>query len=176
MRVSHLLATTVLTCSITAGTAGCSADPPAVAEPAASAAPPVEAPPAETAKPRSKLTETRFGKPIGEGETVSLASIVAEPAKYAGKQVKTEGVVKSVCKAAGCWMEVEEATGRAHVKMAGHSFYVPKNCDGHRAVIQGTVAAGAPEDTCGAKDSCGGEGNGALAKLEIAADGVEFID
>ena len=90
--------------------------------------------------------------------------------------MKTEGVVKAVCKSAGCWMEIGDESGRAHIKMAGHSFYVPKNCDGHRAVVQGKVKEGAPQNECGAKDGCGGEDNGALAKLEIEASGVEFLD
>lgn len=169
-------------------TAGCSADAPPAA-PAAQAeavqAEPQKADPAPAAAPeKAPLTETKFGEPVSPGAVVSLASIAADPTKYAGKQVKTEGVVKAVCKKAGCWMEIEgdlpggeqAESGRAHVKMAGHSFYVPKNCDGHRAVVEGTVKAGAPEDTCASKDSCGGSENGAVARLEIAATGVEFVD
>lgn len=166
--------------------AACDAGSPA---PDAPAPPAVAAEPATTGesqkaeaapKEKAKLAETKFGQPLSPGDTTQLAAIVADPAKFAGKSVKTEGVVKAVCQSAGCWMEIEAdaaegGAGRAHVKMAGHSFYVPKNCDGHRAVIEGTVK-GAPEDTCGAKDSCGGSENGALAKLEIAATGVEFVD
>ncbi len=179
MRLQLLLASSLFIAGVAAAATACSSDPPAVALAEGSAATPASAP-APSAEPphaRAQLKETKFGQPLGAGDTVSLASIVADPSKFAGKQVKTEGVVKSVCKAAGCWMEIEDAaSGRAHVKMAGHGFYVPKNCDGHRAIIEGTVAAGAPADTCASKDSCGGEGNGALAKLEIAAVGVEFVD
>ncbi len=159
--------------------AGCSAD---VAAPTrASADPSLSAAPAPVTEADVKTTKTllaqsKLGQPIGKGEPTTLTSIASDPAKFAGQTVRTEGVVKAVCKAAGCWMEIEDASSRAHVKMANHSFYVPKNADGHRARIEGTVKGGAPQDECGAKDSCGGEGNGALAKLEIEATGVEFLD
>jgi hypothetical protein len=170
--------------------AACAGDPPsngpaaptAEAEPHALAA--AEAPAAEAPAARAKLAATKFGQPVSAGDTTELSAIAADPAKFAGKSVKTEGVVKAVCKKAGCWMEIESdepggdrgAAGRAHVKMAGHAFFVPKNCDGHRAVVEGTVKAGPPEDTCSSKDACGGSENGAVALLEIAATGVEFVD
>jgi hypothetical protein len=158
---------------------GCSAErasTAASAEPAPTAAPRAEA--SSDAKPKEKtpLAQTKFGQPIAEGKPTELAAIASEPAKFAGQTVRTEGIVKAVCKSAGCWMEIGDAAGLAHVKMANHSFYVPKNADGHRARIEGTVKAGAPKDECGSKDSCGGEDNGALAKLEIEATGVEFLD
>lgn len=182
----HVAATSLLLVAASALVVACDAGAPAATAPPPPAA---QAEPATTGdvaapkkeKEKAKLAETRFGQPLSPGDTTQLAAIVADPAKFAGKSVKTEGVVKSVCQSAGCWMEIEAdapgagSSGRAHVKMAGHAFYVPKNCDGHRAIIEGTVK-GAPEDTCGAKDSCGGSENGALAKLEIAATGVEFVD
>jgi len=175
-----VVALTLFTASVFASLAACSADSAgpaqASAEPVAatSAAP---APTANVAKPdKSVLSQTKFGEPIAEGAPTALTSIAGDPAKFAGQKVRTEGIVKSVCKAAGCWMEIEDASGRAHVKMADHKFYVPKNADGHRARVEGTVKAGAPADECGAKDSCGGAAHGALAKLEIEATGVEFLD
>ena len=44
--------------------------------------------------------------------------------------------VKAVCKKAGCWMEIGDDANRAHVKMAGHGFFVPKDCDGRTAVAR----------------------------------------
>jgi hypothetical protein len=77
----------------------------------------------------------------------------------------------------GCWMEIADASGQAHIKMAGHSFYVPRDANGHRAVIQGKVMpAGGGEGVCGAKDGCGQEDSAKMAKVEIEATGVEFVD
>ncbi len=179
MKLPFLHAGRISSFALLVGLAACSADPNAA--PVASADPPAANKPAPLAKDaapveKKALTETKFGAPITSGDPTTLASLVAAPTKFAGQTVKTEGVVKAVCKSAGCWMEIGDESGRAHIKMAGHSFYVPKNCDGHRAVVQGKVKEGAPQNECGSKDSCGGEDNGALAKLEIEATGVEFLD
>jgi hypothetical protein len=125
---------------------------------------------------KNPLKQTKFGEAITESQETALADILADPSKFAGKTVRTSGTVLAVCKAAGCWMEVGDENKRAHIKMSGHSFVVPRNSDGHRAVLQGVVKSGEPQNECGSKDKCGGSENGALAKLEIEATGVEFVD
>ncbi len=124
----------------------------------------------------SAASPNRFGEPITAATETTLASIASDPAKYANTEVKTSGVVKAVCKKAGCWMEIGDDTSQAHIKMAGHKFLVPRTSDGRKAVVQGTVKEGAPQNECGSKDQCGGEENGAVAKVEIIATGVEFVD
>jgi hypothetical protein len=117
-----------------------------------------------------------FGAPITNAELTSLDTIAGDPAKFANKTVKTEGVVTAVCQEMGCWMEIGDQSKLAHIKMAGHSFFVPKNASGRHAIVEGTVV-----DTPGAggncmhegKDSCAGN---ALAKLQIQATGVELVD
>jgi hypothetical protein len=127
------------------------------------------------ATPLEPLSQTKFGQPIS-GAAVALTDIASDPSKFAGQTVKTEGVVTAVCQAAGCWMEIGDDTKQAHIKMANHSFFVPKKASGHRAIVQGTISAGPPKDECSQKDRCGGEENGAIARVEIVATGVEFID
>ncbi|NUP08521.1 MAG: DUF4920 domain-containing protein [Polyangiaceae bacterium] len=122
------------------------------------------------------LAKKTFGAAITEATDTNLADIAAAPASFTDKTVRTTGKVVAVCKKAGCWMEIGDDSSRAHVKMSGHSFTVPRTSSGHTAVVQGTVKGGAPENECGSKDSCGGEENGAIAKVEIVATGVEFID
>ena len=85
--------------------------------------------------------------------------------------MKTEGRVTAVCQAMGCWMEIGSESGTAHVKMAGHAFFVPKTASGHHAVVQGTVASVAEGNAC--KDGCGPE---KMAKVEIEATGIAFQD
>ena len=122
------------------------------------------------------LAKKTFGAPITETTDTALADIAATPASYVEKTVRTTGKVVAVCKKAGCWMEIGDDAKRAHIKMNGHSFFVPRHADGHTAIVQGTVKAGAPQNECGSKDQCGGEENGAVAKVEIVATGVEFVD
>lgn len=171
-----------------AGWVGCGVDPAPTAEPSAAAPQSASARAAlsspaagNKAKPApaaasSSLAQQRFGEPITETTETSLASIASSPAEYTDKTIRTTGKVMAVCQAAGCWMEIGDEASRAHIKMSGHSFFVPKTAGGHTAIVQGVVKGGPPVDECGAKDQCGGADNGALAKLEIVATGVEFID
>jgi hypothetical protein len=118
------------------------------------------------------LAQKKFGAPITEKATTALDALLREPDKYKAKTIRTEGVVSAVCKSMGCWMEIAEPGGQAHIKMAGHSFFVPKESSGHRAVVQGTVLR--PSN-----DECSQEAKaqtGAVAKVEIEATGVEFVD
>src|SRR5688500_11502562 len=144
-------------------------------------------PSADPAQPKSAsasalkpLEKKQFGAAITEKAPTSLTSLVKEPEKFANQTVCTEGVVSAVCKSAGCWMEIADDSGQAHIKMAGHSFFVPREANGHRARIQGKVIPSeAAQDTCGQKDGCrenAEKETGKVAKIEIEATGVEFLD
>jgi hypothetical protein len=133
---------------------------------------PAAVPEKATTTPVKPLAQKKFGAPITETANTALGALLREPAKYDAKTIRTEGVVSAVCKSMGCWMEIAEPGGQAHIKMAGHSFFVPKDASGHRAVVQGTVLR--PSN-----DECSQEAKaqtGAVAKIEIEATGVEFVD
>ncbi len=160
---------------------GCDAAPPVQAEvaPSASAAPaplPTQQAATPGAAASGSLAQQKFGAPITEAEETALASISSAPGDFANKTIRTSGLVTAVCQAAGCWMEIGDEASKAHIKMAGHKFLVPRSANGHRAIVQGIVSATEAENSCGAKDNCGGPDHGANAKLEIVATGVEFID
>ncbi len=150
---------------------GC-AQAPASSDAVATAAPDKAEPQRATANALKPLTQKKFGAAITEQSTVALDALLREPTKYQAKTIRTEGMVSAVCKAMGCWMEIADPNGQAHIKMAGHSFFVPKDASGHRAVVQGTVLK--PSN-----DECSEEAKaqtGAVAKIEIEATGVEFVD
>ncbi|WP_197041113.1 DUF4920 domain-containing protein [Chondromyces apiculatus] len=177
MRVVHFLTGLILL-----GVVGCSSETPPPA-PAATKAPEAAQPAvqqkADNAAPKA-LDKKQFGAPITETKSTALADVLKEPAKYDGQTIRTEGVVTAVCKSMGCWMEIGDASGTAHIKMAGHSFFVPKEASGHKAVVQGKMVGAADEaGSCGAKDGCRDEHekeSGRLAKVEFEATGVEFVD
>ena len=123
---------------------------------------------------------------------VALADIAKNPDAFAGKTFTTAGTVTAVCAHMGCWMELKDDASQAHVKMAGHSFFVPKNASGKKARIVATLqkgesAACSDEDDRGAppgvrpskKKGCRAEAEDQLgrplAKLELVAGGVEFL-
>lgn len=136
-----------------------------------------EEPKSATAEVLKPLTQKKFGQPVTETKATALTDLVKEPGQFADKTVRTEGVVSAVCKSMGCWMEIADSSGQAHIKMAGHSFFVPRDASGHRAVIQGKVMPpNAEKSQCGADDGCGQGANSKLAKVEIEATGIEFVD
>ena len=57
--------------------------------------------------------------------------------------------------------------------MAGHSFFVPKESSGHRAVVQGKVMGANAPNACTDADHCG---NNEVTQVQIEATGVEFVD
>ncbi|HMI79258.1 MAG TPA: DUF4920 domain-containing protein [Ferruginibacter sp.] len=58
----------------------------------------------------------------------------AEPA-----QVKVTGKVVEVCKAEGCWLRMETASGSMLIKMKDHAFLVPLAMNGQTIVAEGTA-------------------------------------
>lgn len=149
---------------------------PEATAPAAAPTPALE-PKAATAETIKPLTQKKFGQPVSETKATALTDLVKEPGKFADQTVRTEGVVSAVCKSMGCWMEIADTSGQAHIKMAGHSFFVPREANGHRAVVQGKVMpAAADKGTCGPDDGCGQGSSAKMAKVEIEATGIEFVD
>ena len=53
--------------------------------------------------------------------------------------VKVEGKVAEVCKAEGCWLRMETASGTMLVKMKDHKFLVPLALNGKTIVAEGTA-------------------------------------
>ena len=154
------------------GRAPSASDAPA---PSAPSAAPAEAPSGvwrASAAPIKPLAQKKFGGGISEKTPTSLDALLREPRKFSDKTVRTEGVVSAVCKSMGCWMELADDGGHAHIKMAGHSFFVPRDSAGHRAVVQGRVV-NLPEDECTEESR---QQTGSVAKVEIEATGVEFVD
>ena len=121
---------------------------------------------APSALPKSTLA---IGAPIS-APAVALADIAKNPGSYANKTVTTSGKVTSVCQEMGCWMEIADTSGQAHIRMHGHSFFVPKTAAGHLARVQATVLS-QPDESC--TDSPPPSG-GAVAKVQLDATGIEL--
>jgi hypothetical protein len=118
--------------------------------------------------PKSTLA---LGEPV-TAQLIPLTDIAREPGRYRDKLVATSGRVTSVCQEMGCWLELQDAAGRAHVRIHGHSFFVPKTSPGHVARVQAKVVAGGHgEEDC---EERAGSADGGLAKVELDATGVEI--
>ena len=68
------------------------------------------------------------GEAVGDSERVAFADALKEPQKYDGKSVVIEGVVRRVCQAEGCWVEIGPKEGEGSVRVTfDHKFSVPKD-------------------------------------------------
>ena len=54
-------------------------------------------------------------------------------------EVKVKGKVVEVCKAEGCWLRMETASGTMLIKMKDHAYFVPLAMNGKTIVADGTV-------------------------------------
>src|SRR4051794_33636262 len=104
-------------------------------------APPVTMEPAPvttTAAPVTAPTKgaLQLGAAIGADPVVALADVAKNPGAFKGRTITTTGTVTAVCQNMGCWMEIKDEKSQAHIKMAGHNFFVPKTASGHKAKVQ----------------------------------------
>lgn len=104
----------------------------------------------EKAKPTDKdKTEAiptssylRRGAPIGKSKKVSINSVLKDPAKYAGKTVRVDGVIVRSCKMEGCWAELAQNkdSKSVRVKFKDHAFFIPLQSAGAKARAEGVFS------------------------------------
>ena len=72
-------------------------------------------------------------------DTTMLDTIAADPKAYAGKMVRVSATVERVCKKKGCWMQLKGKTAGARVTFKDYGFFVPLDCQGAIATVEGKV-------------------------------------
>lgn len=91
----------------------------------------------------------RLGAPIeSTAQKVSLSDVAKNPSAFVGKKFATTGTVSAVCQHMGCWMEIKDDSGEAHIKMAGHAFFVPKTASGRKAKVLATLVKSDEDGAC----------------------------
>ncbi|HVJ91985.1 MAG TPA: DUF4920 domain-containing protein [Labilithrix sp.] len=192
MRLASLFASSSLTIVLAACNTGAKSEAPA---PTTAAPASATAPLATTSAAASGTL--RLGAPIeASAEKVALADIAKQPSTYTGKTFATTGTVTAVCQHMGCWMEIKDDTSEAHIKMAGHAFFVPKTASGRKARVLAKLVKAEEKGSCegeghegmaaasatgsaGEKKGCRAEAEAKLgrplAKLELVAEGVELL-
>ncbi len=79
-----------------------------------------------------------FGKKIDENGAISMAELIEKTADGKEAQVKVIGKVEEVCQTKGCWMLIQKGDGTTmRVKFKDYGFFVPKDCSGKTAVMEG---------------------------------------
>jgi hypothetical protein len=113
-----------------------------------------------------------YGDPLSAtSPRVALADLLKTPSRFSDRTIRVEGKVSSVCQAKGCWLELEDEGGIAHVKLGAHRFFVPKSASGQHAVVEGRVFAQVDKGHCEQEAE---EQTGKVAKVELDATGVEL--
>jgi hypothetical protein len=146
----------------------------------------------EKAKPTDKdKTEAipaggvlKRGAALGKSKKVSLAKVMENPSKYAGKTVRVEGVIVRSCKMEGCWMELAPAADAksVRVKMKDHAFFIPLNSAGASAKAEGvfTVKTLSKEQVKHMIEEDGAKfeninADGTVTEVSFEATGVELF-
>lgn len=128
----------------------------------------------EALVPSAVRVGRRFGNAIAaDVPQARLAEIVQSPQRFVGRPVRVEGTVVAVCQHMGCWMELRDEVTQAHVRMHGHSFFVPRDIQGKRAAVQATVVTAHAPTEC---DQEAQRQTGRVAQVELDATGVEVFD
>lgn len=114
-----------------------------------------------------------YGTPLdNKTPEVTLTEVLASPSKFADKNVRLSGKITAVCQGMGCWLQLGDEKGTAHVKLRGHSFFVPKTSSGKSAVVEARVMPAPDEGHCEEEAK---EQTGVVAKVELEASGVEIF-
>src|SRR5207237_4309974 len=85
------------------------------------------------------------GKLYGKKFKSDKAFAATELSRRLGDNTKMDNVVltgeiSQVCQAEGCWMKLKnEAGADVFIKFKDHSFVIPKDLAGHKALVNGTA-------------------------------------
>lgn len=88
----------------------------------------------------STVSTGAFGSKIDEAGAISMDSLMLaiQAGKGAVENVKVQGLIEGACQKKGCWMNMDGGNGTSmRVTFKDYAFFVPKNCGGKTAIIQG---------------------------------------
>ena len=78
------------------------------------------------------------GAELSAGRYRAIDGVVKKSERWDGRRVRVEGEVVSVCLKKGCWMELKAGDTTVRVSFKDYGFFVPLDCDGSIARIDGT--------------------------------------
>lgn len=162
----------VVVISSMAAACNSTATPDPAAAPVASVATPLKSP-AVAPSASVALERKSFGSPINASvEKVELDELLKNGSKCANRTVRTEGKVSAVCQGKGCWLELADEHGQAHVKLGNHKFFVPRSSSGKHAIVEARVLPAVDTGHC---EQEAVEQTGQVARIELDATGVELF-
>lgn len=87
------------------------------------------------------ITAKSFGTTIDAADAIAYEELLVRIEKEDSVVTKVEGIVNSVCKAKGCWINLESAANPGKdmmfVKFKDYAFFMPKECEGQKVIMSG---------------------------------------
>lgn len=91
--------------------------------------------------PNASVPPSHHGAPFALKTSLTLDEVAKAPEKHAGQPIQVTGKVSAVCRKKGCWMNLkgETATATARITFKDYGFFVPMDCDGKSATVEGNL-------------------------------------
>ena len=80
-----------------------------------------------------------FGAAFTLSEVSDFLDVVERTEAYAGRDVLVRARISDVCQKKGCWMVLREGSTSVRVRFEDYGFFVPRDCSGKTAYVQGQV-------------------------------------
>ncbi len=112
--------------------------------------------------------------PTGDLDSLSIATALAEPAKYQQSNHIITGRITKVCQKQGCWMIVADGDAFARVDFNDHAFLIPKDASG-QAEVYGRLVEKELSAEQVAHYAEEGAGELPAKSFELIADAVKII-
>lgn len=126
----------------------------------------------------------RRGEALSAAAPMSVDEAFANAKSLAGKTVKIQGKVSSVCAKKGCWFELKgQGEQGIRITAKGYGFFVPTQAAGMAAIIEGELSVGELDQATAQHyedDKVEGTGQpakkitGPVAELAVVAAGLEM--
>lgn len=85
-----------------------------------------------------KAMDQIFGEEITAENALTFNELLTKMDQLDSMETKVTGTVESVCKSKGCWVNIVSEDGREmFVKFKDYGFFLPKDCEGRKVVMQG---------------------------------------
>ena len=87
---------------------------------------------------------SHFGSDFTLTETQAIDSVISKADELSGQNVRVQATISKVCLRKGCWFVLqgtENSERYVRVTMRDYSFFVPTDCSGKEAVVEGVFRA-----------------------------------
>lgn len=79
-----------------------------------------------------------FGAALNQDlNVITFEQLISRSGEFNKKEIVVTGNISDVCQSTGCWVLLSDGSNSVRVK-TNHDFFMPKDCSGKNAKVQGT--------------------------------------